>query len=41
MLLVVLFKPDGLTGGRELTWPFSRSRRRIDAEEVAERVGEA
>jgi branched-chain amino acid transport system permease protein len=40
MLLVVLFKPDGLTGGRELTWPFSRSQKRIDAEEVAERVGE-
>jgi branched-chain amino acid transport system permease protein len=41
MLLVVLFKPDGLTGGRELTWPFSRSRKQIDAEEAAERVGEA
>ena len=41
MLLVVLFKPDGLTGGRELTWPFSRSRKQIDAEVVAERVGEA
>lgn len=41
MLLVVLFKPDGLTGGRELTWPFSRSRKQVDAEEVAERVGEA
>jgi branched-chain amino acid transport system permease protein len=41
MLLVVLFKPDGLTGGRELTWPFSRSRKQVGAEEVAERVGEA
>jgi branched-chain amino acid transport system permease protein len=26
MLVVVLFKPSGLTGSRELTWPFSRSR---------------
>jgi branched-chain amino acid transport system permease protein len=41
MLLVVLFKPDGLTRGKELTWPFSRSRKQVDAEEVAERVGEA
>jgi branched-chain amino acid transport system permease protein len=41
MLLVVLFKPDGLTGGRELTWPFSRSRKQVGAEEVAERVGES
>ena len=40
MLLVLLFKPDGLTGGRELTWPFARSRKHLDAEEVAERVGE-
>ena len=40
MLLVLLFKPDGLTGGRELAWPFARSREHLDAEEVAERVGE-
>ena len=40
MLLVLLFKPDGLTGGKELTWPFARSRKQLDAEEVAERVGE-
>jgi branched-chain amino acid transport system permease protein len=40
MLLVLLFKPDGLTGGRELAWPFARSRKHLDAEEVAERVGE-
>lgn len=26
MLVVVLFKPTGVTGSRELTWPFSRSR---------------
>lgn len=24
MVLILLFKPDGLTGGRELTWPFER-----------------
>jgi hypothetical protein len=41
MLLVLLFKPDGLTGGRELAWPFARSRKHLDAEEVAERVGES
>jgi branched-chain amino acid transport system permease protein len=28
MLLVVLFRPDGLTGSRELSWPFGGSRNR-------------
>jgi branched-chain amino acid transport system permease protein len=26
MLIVLLFRPNGLTGGRELTWPFRPSR---------------
>jgi len=25
MLLIILFRPNGLAGGRELTWPFGRS----------------
>ena len=25
MLLIILFRPNGLAGGRELTWPFRRS----------------
>jgi branched-chain amino acid transport system permease protein len=24
MLLIILFRPNGLAGGRELTWPFGR-----------------
>jgi branched-chain amino acid transport system permease protein len=24
MLIIILFRPDGIAGGRELTWPFSR-----------------
>jgi branched-chain amino acid transport system permease protein len=24
MLLIILFRPEGIAGGRELTWPFSR-----------------
>jgi branched-chain amino acid transport system permease protein len=24
MLLIILFRPDGIAGGRELTWPFNR-----------------
>lgn len=30
MTLALLFKPDGLTGGRELTWPFRRERSAVD-----------
>ena len=25
MLLIILFRPNGIAGGRELTWPFGRS----------------
>jgi branched-chain amino acid transport system permease protein len=24
MLIIILFRPDGIAGGRELTWPFGR-----------------
>jgi branched-chain amino acid transport system permease protein len=24
MLVIILFRPDGIAGGRELTWPFGR-----------------
>ena len=24
MLLIILFRPNGLAGGREVTWPFGR-----------------
>ena len=24
MLLIILFRPDGIAAGRELTWPFGR-----------------
>ena len=24
MLIIILFRPDGIAGGRELTWPFCR-----------------
>lgn len=40
MLLVLLFKPSGLTASKELLWPFARARRDLDAEEVAELIGE-
>ena len=39
LLLVLLFKPDGLTGSKELLWPFSA--RRLKPDEIAEEVGEA
>jgi branched-chain amino acid transport system permease protein len=25
MLLIILFRPNGIAGGREVSWPFGRS----------------
>ncbi len=33
MLLIILFRPNGIAGGREITWPFGRSPKPLAADE--------
>jgi hypothetical protein len=35
MLIVLIVRPSGLAGGREMTWPFSRAMRAVHLSDVA------
>ena len=40
MILILVFRPDGIMGGREIPWPFGRPKRVVSSGEAADRGAE-